>query len=661
MSFNPQNNKSVYNGDRANTTPSNPINDPSYSNKQGSNTFDLSAQNAFTARFGEITPYFYTVGVPRDRITLTPRHNLQTYTLGSRLMSPIRMHMQNFSVPISCMMPNTWEYIYKNPVKGEDIPDDALCSIGLGAIAAALKNYIGGSTTINDSATSITTLDDTCRLLPYYAFSKGGLLDYLGIHVDPFGGKSLGRDKPTLDEYFDSAVTAFLTSTAATNTGYSYWISYKTSSNENKYVNDLSTLREFFDELVNMEVTQASCINQFVAKEYHNMMRTLSNTFYLEGLPNDSLHEINLYKVIAYQMICAQYFTNDHVDDIYSSDLWLSNQKALLYNILESQGASVSDYSFSLNGVEVFYDVFSKHMLSLVCAELQDKGEASESAIAFFSNLLLFRKSLRYGDYFMSSRTQPLAVGDVTAPVTSSGVSAIDTTKSIVYQRFLNAVNRAGSYIQDYVKSIFGVTPTQTAPMPNFLSRETFTVGKDEIDNTGENQGNIVTNLVSQDSKFAFDIFIDTPSIILGLLTFDAVGCYEHTIEKDNFHLDRYDMFNPMLQNIGDQRVEGAELFGYNGSSVISTFGYQVRNAEYKFKYNQSHGGFNYNLPSWLFKNDFPNQSLNSLLIRYKPSDLDDFYTSLTYGSPAGYYHFIISVDNGVKANRAMQYEPPIL
>lgn len=196
--------------------------------------------------------------------------------------------------------------------------------------------------------------------------------------------------------------------------------------------------------------------------------------------------------------------------------------------------------------------------------------------------------------------------------------------------------------------------------MPNFLSRETHILGKDEIDNTADAQGNVVTNIMDTDSRFAFDIYVDVPSIILGLVTFDVVGCYQRVTEKDNFHLNRFDMFNPFLQNIGDQSVNLQEL--RPEVSPDSVFGYQVRNAEYKFKVNQCHGGFVYNLPSWLFKfDDRSIDNISSESIRSDVSDLDDFYKSLVYGSFAGYFHFIISMTNEVQSNRRMQFEPNIL
>lgn len=663
-------NSFAHDGSTANTTPANPINDPGVENRQGLNTFDLTAQNAFTARYGEITPYFYSVGVPDDRTTLQPSHMLRTYTFGSPLLSTMRMHVQNFSVPLSAIMPNTWDLIYKNPVKGNDVPDSALCSINLARLQVNMFTRLGFlNSKISSASTPALKTYYSVLALPYLmlyynAFSVGGLFHYLGI------ASNFEDDVLDIDRRFDAAFDTLMQTISSLDSNielFSFWLDtdayfvrvYPTRSSVRMFLNYALDNPETF-----ATATQGwtSEINASFANALVNFVTELSNLYYEDFFSTFESNSIslpcNIYKIAAYQMTCAQYFSNDHVDDIYTSKLWLQNMRAL---VLATYGGSVTynQVKFDYNGVSIDYDTLSSQFLSRM-SELIGTDNGDIHALYFWNNLLTFKRSLKYGDYFNSARTQPLAVGDVTAPVVGNKVSAIDTTKSISYQRFLNAVNRAGSYIKDYVKSIFGVTPTQTEPMPNFLSRETHIIGKDEIDNTSDMQGNVVTNLVDTDSRFAFDIYLDTPSVIIGLITFDCVGCYQFVTEKDNFHINRFDMFNPFLQNIGDQSVLSRELDPLRDDSA--TFGYQIRNAEYKFKVNQCHGGFLYNLPSWLFTFDDKGvYVINSETIRSKPADLDKFYTSLNYASFAGYYHFIISMTNEVKSNRRMQFEPNIL
>lgn len=124
-------NSSATDGQQVGVSPANPINDPNFSSNQGSNTFDLQYQNLLTARYGEITPFFYYTGLGRDRVSLQSSQDLRTYTLASPLMSSLRMKKAYFSVPLKAIMPNTWNYLFVNPVKGNDVPDNAYCYVDL--------------------------------------------------------------------------------------------------------------------------------------------------------------------------------------------------------------------------------------------------------------------------------------------------------------------------------------------------------------------------------------------------------------------------------------------------------------------------------------------------------------------------------------------------
>lgn len=677
-------NSSATNGQQVGVSPSNPINDPNFSSRQGSNTFDLSYQNLLTARYGEITPFFAMSALGRDRIELRSSIDLRTYTLAAPLMSQVRLKKSFFSVPMKAIMPNSWDYLFVNPVKGNDVPDDAYCFVDLLELAHAVCS--SGIKTTSAGIHEIHTF--RAFMLVYLIFSKGGLLDYLGIStsqfVDGFDFGEALRSYPStqdmtlatnsIDGLFDALCDWLLFGKEQVNVELRYHLDdfTKSSSASSLVIKDLKTgkfdrsyLRDFFYTF--FQHPEASLVTATGGNNggFTSFCTVLSNTMqnlitYLEELSNNGVScNVNLYKVIAYHMAVSQFYSNDHVDNVYSASLWLDNMRSLIYKVSRIQQSD----TFVLNGVPVRYDVFSNHFLMLLVNDISDLAPGSTYAdelMCFWYNLFTFRNSLRYGDYFNSSRPQPLAVGDVNVPVVGSNVSVIDINKNLHIQRFLNAVNRVGSNIVDYAKGIFGYRPQAVDPAPNFISEEYFIIGKDEIDNNADDQGTVNTNLVSQDSRFAFDVNITDPSIIIGLCSFEVLGAYPYTIEKDNFHRDRYDMFNPFLQHIGDQKVSRLEL-GFVDSEDVP-FGYQVRYAEYKFRYPQQHGGFNDQgcaLWSLAYKNrtDF----LSEDFIRSYPVDFDKFYKSLAYCSLANYFHFQISFQNSVQANRAMDYQPTLL
>lgn len=672
-------NSSATNGQQVGVSPSNPINDPDFNSRQGSNTFDLPYQNLLTCRYGEITPFFYMTGIGRDRIRLQSSHDLRTYTLSSPLMSRLRMKKSFYSVPMKAIMPNSWNYLFVNPVKGNDVPADSYSWFNLVYFIDSLAHAYSLESSTNALKFMIfTTL--------YRILSRGGLLDYLGVTAsalctDTFrysvGGVPVSD--LSLDRLFD-AIVDDLSSDSANTWTISHTYSFTDHTNGVGYsrintisnVSTKSEVRQFFDfyfEHSNDAVTFTTVADgNALGRMFAGFDYAINN---LKSIVSRTSFAFNLYKVAAYQMVVSQFYTNDHVDDVYTSDLWMSNQMSIYRQSVldgsETISSSEDSWAFKLNGVTVYYDFLSEHclknLMDIIGSEFAGSTpEVKAFALNFFNNLFTFRKSLRYGDYFCSARPQPLAVGDVSVPVTGANVSVVDINKNLHIQRFLNAVNRVGSNMVDYAKGIFGYTPKAVDPAPNFISSEYLNVGADEIDNTAADQGTVNTNLVAQDSHFAFDVNLTDDSVILGLISFECIGAYPNTVERDNFHHDRYDAFNPFLQHIGDQDVKSIELGILPSRSSYNSFGYQVRYAEYKFRYNQMHGGFtDVSLRSWAMPAVLNGDILSSDSIRSYPAEFDRFYKSLTYGSLANYFHFQISFQNSVTANRAMDYQPTLL
>lgn len=248
-----------------------------------------------------------------------------------------------------------------------------------------------------------------------------------------------------------------------------------------------------------------------------------------------------------------------------------------------------------------------------------------------------------------------------------SYVSPIDVTKNLLLQRYLNAVNYIGSGFLQYMQSIYGVTPTSSCIEPKYVSHRKTKLISDITTNTAENQGNQTTNLMGYVNGKAFDVFIDDHGILLSFVSYDFLPVYTSGIDPMYQLADRYDYFNPMIQNIGDQPIRTSEMVG-NPTLMDVTFGWTMRNAEYKYKTSRAHGAFCNSLPGFLLKYPFYNYSddsssykINSDFIRDKPYIFDQIVSKATGTSPANYYHFIVSVTNVVKAARKIQLTPPVL
>lgn len=632
-------NSSIDSGRQAGTAPVNVIDNPQFVNHQGLNQFDLSQQVLFTARYGEVTPFFNMECVGRDRVRLRNSFDLRSYTLKSPLLSSLRMKKSYFQVPLSAILPNTWQYLFSNPLKGNDIPDNAQCRFNLKNFATALSTAPNDLTSIESSYVMeyYLKLCAVCSCL----FSAGGLLFQLGFK------NNFGFDQWLEDNLFSDTMINGFKGKVTLVSPYDYMIID---------VTDKVSLRTLFYTLMEYPDSEINCVIPVATiKNFADALRT-----WIQELPPLPM-SVNISKVVAYQFLYSQFFTNDKIDNIYNSELFLSNQKALAKEVINSVNNNRQWY-YLLNGTSVEYDVYSGYFMDMLIAV----GSGIVGTITynkfldFWLNTFSLRRSLRYGDYFTGARTQPLAVGNTVVNVANSGVSVVDINKSIHIQRFLNACNRVGSNLINYTKGIFGYEPPKDYHQPSFIASETEFIGGQEVENTSDtNQGNVVTNLRSSSSKFEFDVFIDNPCYIIGVVTFECTPAYANTINRDFFHFNRFEYFNPMLQNVGDQPISMRE---FNSSGLDDlVFGYQSRYAEYKHRYSECNGGFVYNLPSWAFIKSDDARSISEFLIRSRPDEFDRFYSSLAYCSPAGYYHFIISIVNNVDALRPMEVSPSLL
>lgn len=649
-------------GQVAGTAPSNVLNNPGAYNNQGSNTFDLSYLNPLTARYGEVTPFFHMEGLGRDRILLKSSHDLRSYTLSSPLMTSVIMRKSYFQMPLAGIMPNTWQYIFTNPTKGDDIPEDALSFFNLETLRTSLSTFVKAYSSVASPEDTYDNVHFKAFLLLYLLTSQGSLLDYLGVQYHPYSPSVSAPAVGSIDTFVEEIIPSLPSNLTISYNVDNWGVEGSSNVVTLSSGDSLSSKRSIFYAMLEhpdytSNTSGANTIISELGPYLTQYEETFANDFALDI-------EVNPFRLAAYQMVCSQFFSNDKVDGIYNSELWLSNMKSLVYSVIPSN----TEKSFTLNGVPVFYDVLSNHFLSLMS---QDSRFANPLTLYFWFNLLTYRRSLRYGDYFTGARPKPLAVGDVNIDVNGSAlnsltVNAVDVNRNLWIQRFLNAANRVGSNLVNYTKGIFGYEPPKDYHQPNYIASESTRIGGNEIDNTSgvagadgvTTQGTVNVNLRSSGSNVAFDIYIDNPCIILGLVTFEAVPCYSSCIEKIATHKDRYDMFNPYMQHIGDQQILTQEFNSQHKKNMV--FGYACRYAEYKYRYSLQHGGFNTNLPSWSFDGRFDSTSINEDVIRSKPSDFDKFYKSLQYASMPNYYHFIISFANSVQANRAMQFFPDL-
>lgn len=708
---------------------SNPTNAPTEKPVKNHSKFQPNYSRYDTHVFGLNTPHFVMESVADDDISLRCAADVDTFNLKAPLMQPVKRNMDYFQLPLRCLLPHGAELLITNPLQGDDVDASKVNAI---LPLADLQVYAQKFQSLLEKEGSLSDLT-TClaRIIGAYQFyslflSNGSLIKYLGISEDIVFQPSVGYvasltsgdyhyDNVNFDNLFDQV---FAQVDAVIAKGGYLEMTLKTLT-----IDAPSGSAQFTPGTENIEIAVGKTSTTYYAKVFSNLRELIGwlavNPYTINSITNNALvdtnifgdlsgyafleslspmaamgiihvanahpgsffvtldygyttprKDINLLRALAYQMACAEFYTNDKVDGIYSGALYLSNQMALARYVASRTNKSTT---YTQNGVPVEYDAHSGQfldmMLARLCSQISSNsftGLDEEVLIPYFYfvNLLGYTRSLKYEDYFVGSKTRPLAVGDVNVAVASNNVDIIDVTKKIQLQRFLNQVNRVGRKFSDYVKGILGDKPMKDVHEPIFLGHVVDTFGAEETDNTGEAQMSLQNSTTSKlrnnSSRYAFDVHVGEPSILIGITNYDIPRAYATVTERQNFHIDRFDMFNPYMQNVGDQEVYGAEI----DMTSNEAFGYQLRHSEYKQRVDQCAGGFAAGvLPGYarvLFKKDIP-AHIDSDFLRSEIYEIDQFYSVLSGYTLATHFNFIVRNDISCTANRPMSFAPSIL
>lgn len=708
----------------------------------------LSYRNALTMRFGEYVPTFLMEGVPNDKISVNTHDLVDSMSLKAPFKGTIRKIKESFKVPNMAILPMNWDLIYTQPSNGDDVPSDVNCVLeNFPALFTkhfenmydVMHSVFHGITSSSTDADIVNALNILLRtmVLGEYVFSNGSLLNVSGYHsagwirwYKPLPNASFEQNSvgATFDEWFDyvisvifSKIKFFNVTEISGGSALTYRIRGLSASGESATDNaDMCAPFRFFMEKLRenptISISGFSLQSATTAGTFRTALAALAAEddsqaavldkhwqFYLPLDQSGSMYDftdrspcnLNLSRILAYQLVCAHYYSNSSIDFIYSAELY----RQYIYQLYRSQTTQAKNSrSFSRNGAALTYDFLSEQYLARLlylaptasqtspqyvvsnlriidAAGLTDstdgRYQSNMNMLAAWAAIFGFRKSLRFGDYFVGSRPRPIAPINTDAPVVSQHVSVIDITRGIQAQRFGNAVMRSRQKIEEYVGSLFGNTPAPDYHNPFFLSRETETIFGDEVQNTGvaqqQNANSRTANFASNMGRFTFTFHNDDahPCIYLQIVSFDVKRHYTRSVERQFLALDRYDMFNPDFQYIGDQPVYGVELGYSNFGNFPRIFGYQSRDMEYKQRFDQASGGFVVHLPGWIMTDRsrelYQPDTLNPDFIRSFSVELDPFYLSLTGHSLASYFHFAVIVDNNVDAVRPMAVDPQIL
>lgn len=693
------------------------------------NKFDLSYLNLMSLRFGEVRPFFHQQCINDDTISFSNSSELWSMQMKSPLMSNFVAYKDYFYVPMKAILPNAWEAWKNNPTQKDDVPSDSYCNFRLGALTRLVTqlvvNYaIPSADTIATVGNSLATL-----LFFYHFFSNNALPIQLGINYSTcwsytslddsfiksndqypsidqlleiiFSGADLDATPfqpkgPAIEDYepigFTLSTGYFNTSTGTPKV---FIPIFEPNESANRYRFNAANYRQALQVIqkdIQMGINPCPTGDVIVASnrkvisliiagykllfdtDYERNGGRILRPGYLVNYFNttDDTYAPDFSPVYAYHLIGAQFYTNDQVDKIYTSIDYISN----LYNFRLDLNPSIGSLLFDYNGHTIEYDCLSNKVTWYTINRITPTRVWSYSPTTNYNNIsadILFLlslwvpfESLRFGDYFVGSRLNPLALGadpNSYAPVVSSEVKALDMVEAMSYLNYYNDIQKLGptAWIQE--NGIFGDFPQSLDPMPRFISRSRVSIGEQQIENTSsENTGDIVTRSRSNDSSYGFSCDISESAIVLGLISFDVPRIYQNVSDRLSFVKDRFDIFNPYFQNIGDQALIMSEINLNSSGNIYQALGWQLRNTEYKQRVSVASGAFtgSYFLPSWAMVVDNRGFTLNEVNIRNHDYELDRFFVSLPNWTNSGYFHFYCRFYNRCEMVRAMQSKPDI-
>lgn len=660
------------------TSPNNPLNDSNKRYRRGYNRFNFSRTFYNTERYADINVIDVVEGVEKDVLPFGNKHDIRSYTLSSPIMFDIYKKKSYFMVDNKAILPINWDKVYKQPNKGDDVSDDVNCVVK--DFIYIFKNTLDYIKELDFESGSTLMYNHIWRIILLFesVFSNGSLLASMNCHLSS-SIRVYDEDDKVTRSTFDSWLEETYSHFTEGPFLYVFFpnLSNKIFTNDSDAVSIDPSAYSFLSSRQILDYMRTySNFNMYYSANLFSSFEYLLNRLKLLRIDaslfvDDDIDALlNLSRLIAYQLVSVQFYTNDSVDNIYNADLFMQNAKDHAIESFSSRWPQ-----FSYNGTMTDYDVFSGHVISKVLTSflyaLEDNDVGIYTYYDYLHMIFFYRKSLRYGDYFVGAKTLPYAPGDITADVVGDGVSALDMTRKTLMLRFLNAVARTRNTWKDYLRDVTdGIAPPNPLE-PRFLASSTSRVGGFEVENTAEEQGNIVTILKSGNSNYVYEVEVGEPCIIIGVSTYEVPRVYSRTVERFFKHRDRFDMFNKFMQNIGDQEVNMGERS--SAFSFSRVFGYTPRHMEYKQRYPIASGGFVEYLKGFAFitDNDESGQNdvdftssglrISSSFIRNKNSEMDRFYKSLTGLTLASYFHFIVKYDCIVDAKRAMEYQPSIL
>ena len=670
------------------------VNKPGGMTKKYYSTFPLSYPKLWTYRYAELGMIFADNNVAKDAFHWRLPHQLQSKMLKAPLMQNMSMHKDAFWVAKQAILPNSWENLERYETIGDSAPTDAntvvmnfenkIRTAVLGwkeRIAAGIEN----SAWVDEDGKDGGLVNELFHLLTFAEmfYTTGCLLNNAGHPMWSLWNNSLVKNGNTKQNknnfgfWFDTMIKEIFD--CGGDDSYLLLSGLK--------INDIKVVKSNPKNDTEIDIRTALCYMRDDPAYYIEMVGDnqtfddFDQTTDLMKYTIDQLNDVedrpfNYERLCAYQLAVAQYYTNDHIDYVYTAELYKQLISTYCYEVIQIRGIT-----YNYNGVKIYYDwlsgYFMDKMLSnagiiLSTDDIEMDNSIMRNMFSYFIAIFQIKRSLRFKDYFTGSRSQPLAVMDYNVAVNDNAVSVIDITKKTLWQKLGNAMNRVGNRIEKQVKELVGVDMKPDYHVPFWLGHTSDNIITPETENTGaaqfdlpENaQGVAVTSRFNSNAgNYMFTANFDRKGVFVSICYFEIPRLYSKAVSKFFYKEDKFDEFNPYTQFTGDQAIDVAEkdIKGSYGTA----FSYTNNGMEYKQRFGVVGGGFVFDLPGWCFIADRtrfnePDSHISPDYIRALQTEIDELFQSEMGYCIDTWYHFIVKTTIDMTGKRPMAYNPAI-
>ena len=182
-------------------------------------------------------------------------------------------------------------------------------------------------------------------------------------------------------------------------------------------------------------------------------------------------------------------------------------------------------------------------------------------------------------------------------------------------QKFLEIQARGGSRYIEVIKNHFNVTsPDARLQRPEFLGGGSSPVNISPVAQTSSTdattpQGNLSAIGTTVLSGHSFTKSFTEHTIVIGMVSVRTDLTYQQGLNRMFSRETIYDYYWPTLSTIGEQAVKNKEIYAQGSAADETTFGYQERYAEYRYKPSSVTGKFRSNatgtLESWHYAQEY--------------------------------------------------------